>query len=74
MPDDEHRHIRNADKLQDELIRKMTPGRRLQIARDLYEMAWNINKSGLRSQHPDWSVHRIAAKLRCVFQTGYAGA
>ena len=75
MPDDDDRcHIRNAEKLQDELIRKMTPGRRLEIARNLYEMAWNLKRAGLRTQHPEWSEQQIAAKLRRVFLTGYAGA
>ena len=67
-------HIREAEELQAARIRKMTPGRRLEIARDLYETAWNIKKAGLRAQHPDWSEQQIDAKLRRVFLTGYAGA
>lgn len=67
-------HVREAEDLQAALIRKMTPGRRLEIARDLYETAWNLKKAGLRAQHPDWSEQQIAAKLRRVFLTGYAGA
>ena len=67
-------HVREAEELQAALIRQMPPGRRLEIARDLYEAAWNIKKAGLRAQHPDWSEQQIAAKLRLVFLTGYAGA
>lgn len=67
-------HVCEAEDLQAALIRKMTPGRRLEIARDLYETAWNLKKAGLRAQHPDWSEQQIAAKLRRVFLTGYAGA
>lgn len=67
-------HVREAERIQDELIRRMTPGRRLQIARELYETAWQLKEAGLRRQHPDWSEEEIRAKCRRVFVTGYAGA
>lgn len=67
-------HIREAEKIQEALIRNMSPGRRLEIAQELYETAWRIKEAGLRTQHPDWSEPQIAAKLRRVFLTGYAGA
>lgn len=67
-------HSREADELQDIIIRSMTSARRLEIAQGLYETAWEIKKSGLRAQHPDWTEEEIAAKLRRVFVTGYAGA
>lgn len=70
----QHAHIRAAERKQEEIIRSMTPGRRLQIAQELYEMAWNLKGAGLRRQHPDWSGEEIDAKLRRVFVTGYAGA
>jgi hypothetical protein len=63
-----------AEKFQNDLIRRMTPGRRLQIAQELYETAWQIKESGLRHQHPAWSDAEIRAKCRRVFLTGYAGA
>ena len=72
-PENRH-HAREAEQLQDELIRRMTPGRRLEIARKLYEMAWQLKQAGLRRQHPDWSEEEICAKFRRVFITGYAGA
>jgi hypothetical protein len=52
----------------------MTPGRRLQIARELYETAWQLKEAGLRRQHPEWPDEAIRAKCRRVFVTGYAGA
>jgi len=67
-----HRHV--AEKFQIDLIRHMTPGRRLEIAQELYETAWQLKESGLRHQHPDWSDAEIHAKCRRVFLTGYAGA
>jgi hypothetical protein len=52
----------------------MTPGRRLQVASELYEMAWKLKAAGLRRQHPAWPEEQIFAKVRRVFITGYAGA
>ena len=63
-----------AESVQNDLIRRMTPGRRLQIAQELYETAWQIKVAGLRHQHPAWSDAEIHAKCRRVFLTGYAGA
>lgn len=74
MKDEQKSHLREAAAIQDEIIRNMTPAQRLEIARDLYDTAWEIKKSGLRAQHPDWSEEEIMAKLRRVFLTGYAGA
>jgi len=67
-------HTLDAEKFQNDLIRRMPPGRRLQIAQELYETAWQLKESGLRHQHPDWSDAEIHAKCRRVFLTGYAGA
>lgn len=66
--------MRHAESLQNDLIHRMTPGRRLEIAQELYETAWQLKESGLRRQHPDWSDAEIRAKCRRVFLTGYAGA
>ena len=66
--------MRRAESVQNDLIRRMTPGRRLEIAQELYETAWQLKQSGLRHQHPGWSDAEIRAKCRRVFLTGYAGA
>ena len=67
-------HSRRAEDAQDEILRSMSPGRRLQIARELYETAWQVKAAGLRREHPDWPEERVMGKLRRVFVTGYAGA
>jgi hypothetical protein len=59
---------------QDELIRMMESSRRLQIAQELWQTAWELKQSGLRAQYPDWTEEQIRAKARRVFITGYAGA
>jgi len=66
-------HQLRAEELQSDLIRKMTPGKRLSTAMALYQTAWEIKKSGLRAQHPDWTDEAVAARARRVFVTGYAG-
>jgi hypothetical protein len=66
-------HQDKAEALQRELIRKMTPKERLSSAFALYQTAWEIKQSGLRSLHPDWSEEQILARTRRAFLTGYAG-
>lgn len=67
-------HSRRAEDAQDEILRAMSPGRRLQVAQGLYETAWQLKAAGLRREHPDWPEERVMGKLRRVFVTGYAGA
>jgi len=74
MNETDQSHLQRAEQAQDELIRTMSPGRRLQIARELYDMAWQLKVAGLRREHPDWSDEHLVAKARRVFLTGYAGA
>ena len=71
---EEQPHVRRAQTVQDDIIRAMSPGRRLQVAQELYETAWQIKAAGLRREHPEWSEQSIFAKVRRVFLTGYAGA
>lgn len=67
-------HSEEAEKRQNEIIRKMTPAQRLGIAQELYQTAWEIKKSGIKAMHPDWSEEKIGAHTRRIFVTGYAGA
>ena len=62
------------EQLQEELIRKMSPGRRLEVALSLYRTAWQFKASALRQQHPDWSEMRVQSSVRRVFLTGHAGS
>jgi len=72
--DKEQPHVQRANHAQDELVRAMNPARRLEIAQELYDTAWQLKVAGLRREHPDWSDEHILAKVRRVFLTGYAGA
>jgi hypothetical protein len=70
----ERSHVQRANDAQDELIRAMSPARRLEIAQELYDTAWQLKAAGLRREYPDWSDKSIFDKVRRVFLTGYAGA
>ncbi|MEN9468680.1 MAG: hypothetical protein RL630_413 [Verrucomicrobiota bacterium] len=66
-------HVAEADRIQREIIRKMTPAQKFAIARELYDTAWEIKKSALRAQHPDWTEEQVHARVKRIFTTGYAG-
>ena len=67
------RSIHKADRIQREIIRKMTPAQKFAIAGELYKTAWEIKRSALRAQHPDWSNEQVHARVKRIFTTGYAG-
>ncbi len=67
-------HAQHAVQLQNDLIRRMTPGRRLEIALSLYAAAWEIKAGWLRSRHPTWDEAEVFKATRSVFLTGYAGS
>ena len=67
------RSIHEADRIQREIIRKMTPAQKFAIAGELYKTAWEIKRSALRAQHPDWSNEQVHARVKRIFTTGYAG-
>lgn len=66
-------HVREAERRQEELIRAMSPKRRLEIAAELYDTAWAIKLAAVRAQHPDWSEEQAAVAVRLIFLTGHAG-
>jgi hypothetical protein len=66
-------HVAEADRIQREIICKMTPAQKFAIARELYDTAWEIKRSALRAQHPDWTEEQVHARVKRIFTTGYAG-
>ncbi|MCW5550573.1 MAG: hypothetical protein KIS67_00260 [Verrucomicrobiae bacterium] len=51
-----------------EIYRRMTPGRRLEIAEQMYWSARRMKKAWLRTQHPDWTDAEIEAELTRHFR------
>jgi hypothetical protein len=49
--------------MQIEIYRRMTPGRRLEVAEQLYWSARRMKWAWLRSQHPDWSDEQVEAEV-----------
>lgn len=66
-------HVADAERIQREIIRNMTPAQKFAIARGLYDTAWEIKRAALRKQHPDWTDDQVLARVRRIFTTGYAG-
>jgi len=59
-------HVAEAERIQSEIIRKMTPAQKFAIAGELY-------KTALRQQHSDWSEDQVQVRVHRIFTTGYAG-
>jgi hypothetical protein len=51
-------------------LRKMTPGRRLEIGLDFIEEMRQLKGAALRAQHPDWTESQIAQALRAFVLHG----
>ncbi|MFM8983431.1 MAG: hypothetical protein ACKOLA_11105 [Spartobacteria bacterium] len=66
-------HVIEAERIQHEIICKMTTAQKFAIARGLYDTAWEIKRAALRKQHPDWTEDQVLARVRRIFTTGYAG-
>ena len=66
-------HVAEAERIQSEIIRKMTPAQKFAIAGELYKTAWEVKRAALRQQHPDWSEDQVQVRVRRIFTTGYAG-
>jgi hypothetical protein len=41
-------HVAEAERIQSEIIRKMTPAQKFAIAQGLYDTAWEIKTAALR--------------------------
>lgn len=66
-------HVAEANRIQRAIVRKMTPAQKFAIARELYDTAWEIKKSSLRTQYPGWTDEQVLARVKRIFTTGYAG-
>jgi hypothetical protein len=53
--------------MQIEIYRRMTPGRRLEIAEQLYWGARALKTAWIRSQNPAWTDEQVEAEVRRIF-------
>jgi hypothetical protein len=54
--------------MQFEILRRMTAGRRLEIAEQLYWSARKWKAGWLRAQHTDWSEDQVSHEVTRIFQ------
>jgi hypothetical protein len=50
-----------------ELLRRMTPEQRWQVAQRLYWTMRRHKAAFVQSQHPDWPQERVASEIRRIF-------
>lgn len=50
-----------------EIIKKMTPDRKVKISMGLYWSARRLKEAVIRQQHPDWSPERIEQAVKEAF-------
>jgi hypothetical protein len=51
-----------------EILAAMSGEQRLRLAESLYWTARKVKRSGLLAQHPDWTLERLDAEVRRIFQ------
>ena len=51
-----------------EIYRRMTPQQRLQIGFELFELARDMVRCGVRHQHPDWDDKHVAQEVSRRFR------
>lgn len=56
-----------ASSEQIEIYRRMTPGRRLEVAEQLYWSARQMKAAWLRSLHADWTEAQVEAEVTYNF-------
>ncbi|MBC8097701.1 MAG: hypothetical protein H7Y43_18015 [Akkermansiaceae bacterium] len=49
------------------IYRRMTPGRRLEVAEQLFWSGRKMKGAWLKAQHPDWTEEKIEAEVKRVF-------
>ena len=50
-----------------EILRALTPERKLQVAQGLRRTAWEITTAGVRDRNPTWSDHEVEEEVRAIF-------
>ncbi len=54
-------------RLQDELVRRMSPEEKLRVSESLRHFAWELKAGWLRSQHSGWSEDEVQDEVRRIF-------
>jgi len=52
---------------QTELLKKMTPAQKLNLAQRLYNSARQLKEAGIRMRYPDWDEAQVQKAVREAF-------
>lgn len=55
------------NSIQDEILRKMSPEKKLQAAARMYNFAKELKTAYLAQQHPDWTEEQVETEVREIF-------
>ena len=53
--------------IQNQILAKMSPGKKLEVAMKLYYSARELKAAGLRADHPDWDEKQVQQAVREAF-------
>jgi len=53
--------------MQNQILAKMSPGKKLEVAMQLYYSARELKAAGLRADHPDWDEKQVQQAVREAF-------
>jgi len=53
--------------IQNQILAKMSPEEKLEVAMQLYYSARELKAAGVRADHPDWDEKRIQQAVRETF-------
>ena len=62
--------MNDANSIQDEILRKMSPEKKLQMAGGMYDLAKKLKNAYLAQQHPDWTEEQVDKAVREIFANG----
>lgn len=53
--------------MQNQILAKMSPEKKLEVAMQLYYSARELKAAGLRADHPDWDEKQVQQAVRETF-------
>ncbi len=53
--------------IQNQILAKMSPEKKLEVAMQLYYSARELKAAGLRADHPDWDEKQVQQAVREAF-------
>ena len=53
--------------MQNQILAKMSPGEKLEVAMQLYYSARELKAAGVRADHPDWDEKQVQQAVREAF-------